>query len=205
MAVNENDNDYNRLEELGGSDFKIAEGQPNIKGWKVKNSAGRKYGEVDELIFNPASRKVRYMVLDLDDNELNLNSRKVLLPIGLAQLHEEDDDVFLPGITLEQLQGLPEYVKDQITPASELRLRNLLAGSGAAGIGDSADYTYHEEGFYEHDHFDEDRFYGKRRPSSSEPFNRTENPELGNRDQRNRSSGLDQPDEDPLNRRDDLL
>ena len=134
MALNENDNDYNRLEELGGSDFEIAEGQSNIKGWKVKNAAGLNCGEVDELIFNPASRKVRYMVLDLNDNEFNLDSKKVLVPIGLATLHENDDEVYLAGITTGQLQGLPEYVEGQSTPASDRRLRNLLTGSGAAGI-----------------------------------------------------------------------
>ena len=206
MAVNENDNDYNRLEELGGSDFEIAEGQPNIKGWEVKNAAGLSCGEVDELIFNPASRKVRYMVLDLDNNEFNLDSKKVLVPIGLATLHEKDDEVFLSGITTGQLQGLPEYVEGQITPATELRLRNMLTGTGAAGMADSGDYTFHEEGFYEHDHFDEDRFYGNRRPLSNRPNpNPGENRDLGNRDQRTGSGDFGKTDGDRLNRGDDLL
>lgn len=205
MATHENDNDYTRLEELGGSDFKIAEGQPNIKGWKVKNSAGRHYGEVDELIFNPASRKVRYMVLDLDDNELNLNSRKVLLPIGLATLHENDDEVFLSGITLEQLQELPEYEIGVITPASELRLRNLLAGTHTAGSADFDEYTSHKEGFYEHDHFDEDKFYGNRRPTSNKPFpSSRENRDIGDRHGAG-SGGSDETNEGRLNRSDDLL
>jgi|SRR5690606_8826696 len=206
MAINENDNDYNRLEELGGSDFEIAEGQPNIKGWKVKNAAGVTCGEVDELIFNPASRKVRYMVLDLDNNEFNLNSKKVLVPIGLATLHENDDEVYLGGITTDQLQGLPEYVEGQITPASELRLRNLLTGTGSSGIADSGDYTLHEEGFYEHDHFDEDRFYGNRRPLSNRPSPNLEgNRDLGNKDQGTGSGGFGKADEDRPNRGDDLI
>ena len=205
MALNENDNDYNRLEELGGSDFEIAEGQSNIKGWKVKNAAGLNCGEVDELIFNPASRKVRYMVLDLNDNEFNLDSKKVLVPIGLATLHENDDEVYLAGITTGQLQGLPEYVEGQITPASELRLRNLLTGTGgAAGIAGSDDYTFHEKGFYEHDHFDEDRFYGNRRPFTNKPLpNQGENRSMGNRDPG--TGGFGKTDEDSFNRRDDLL
>lgn len=166
MAYNEKENDYNHLEELGGSDFEIAEGQPNIKGWDVKNSAGLNCGEVDELLFNPASRKVRYMVVDLDDNELNLRSRKVLIPIGMATLHKKEDYVTLSGITGEQLLELPDYQKGKITPAMESTIRNLLTGTGATGLAESGQYTAHEEGFYDHDHFNEERFYGDRRSSA---------------------------------------
>jgi hypothetical protein len=166
MAYNEKENDYNHLEELGGSDFEIAEGQPNIKGWEVKNSSGLNCGEVDELLFNPASRKVRYMVIDLDDNELHLQSRKVLIPIGMATLHNKEDYVTLSGITTEQLQELPDYHKGKVTPATESSIRNLLTGAGATGFAESGQYTTHEEGFYDHDHFNEERFYGERRTSA---------------------------------------
>ena len=93
MAQNENITDSNRLEELGGSNYEIVDGESNIKGWEVKNAMGKKIGEVDELLFNPQSRSVRYLVVDLDDNELELDEdRKVLIPIGLAELHGEEDE-----------------------------------------------------------------------------------------------------------------
>ena len=169
MASNEKENDYNHLEELGGSDYEIAEGEPNIKGWQVKNSAGMICGEVDELLFNPASRKVRYMVIDLEDNEVNLQSKKVLVPIGIANLHEKEDNVILSGITTEQLQELPDYLKGKITPETESRIRNLLTGVGSTGLGGAGQYTAHKEGFYEHDHFNEEKFYGGRRTSAKDP------------------------------------
>lgn len=53
-------NEYRRLEELGGSDYEIVDGEPHIKGWNIKDSLGAKLGKVHELLFNPASRKVRY-------------------------------------------------------------------------------------------------------------------------------------------------
>jgi len=88
MALDENANSYNHLVELGGSDFEIADGEPNIKGWDVKNQQGLKIGEVDELLFDPKSLKVRYLVVDLDDNELEFEEdKKVLIPIGVAELH----------------------------------------------------------------------------------------------------------------------
>ena len=40
------------MQELGGSDFEIRDGQPNIKGWKVRTDSGERIGEVDELIFD---------------------------------------------------------------------------------------------------------------------------------------------------------
>ena len=76
------------LSELGGSDYEIRDGEPDIKGWDVKNEHGQKLGEVDELLFDPQSRKVRYIILDLADNELGVDvDRKVLIPIGIAKIY----------------------------------------------------------------------------------------------------------------------
>lgn len=167
MASNDN-KDRNRLVELGGSDYKVADGNPNIKNWDVKDGSGRTFGKVDELIFNPASRKVRYMVLDLKGNEFSLDSRHVLIPIGKATLHEKDDDVILSGIRAEQLNGLPAYEKDKdITPAYEKDIRNHFSGTTAAGATTTTTDEHHDDSFYEHDDFNEDRFYGKRRSQGS--------------------------------------
>src|SRR3954469_10855400 len=102
-----NNNKNYHLQELGGSDFEIADGQPNIKGWDVKDESGKKIGEVDELLFDPQSQKVRYLVVDLSGNDFDLDKRDVLVPIGIAELHDEDDDVILPGISATQLNALP--------------------------------------------------------------------------------------------------
>ena len=92
MASDKNLSKYDEhLVELGGSDFEIADGEPNIKGWKVRSPEGLKIGEVDELLFDPGALKVRYLVIDLNKKELNLDDdRKVLVPIGVAELHTGD-------------------------------------------------------------------------------------------------------------------
>ncbi|WP_345949249.1 PRC and DUF2382 domain-containing protein [Mucilaginibacter sp. PAMB04274] len=88
MALEENK--YDHLVELGGSDFEIVDGEPNIKGWDVKNELGQQIGEVDELLFDPQSRSVRYLIVDLDGNKLGLDEdKKVLIPIGLAKLYDD--------------------------------------------------------------------------------------------------------------------
>jgi sporulation protein YlmC with PRC-barrel domain len=141
-------NESERLEELGGSDFKIADGQPNIKGWKVKDTRGQVLGEVEELIFDHTSQKVRYIVLELDGNRVELNSRKVLIPIGLAELHEDDDDVILPNVSDMQLQQLPEYAHEPVTPENESRIREIFSGAGGSADGGtgitSPEYYNHE-------------------------------------------------------------
>src|SRR5688500_10959296 len=105
---------HRRLQELDRSDFEIVEGEPDIRGWDVRNSSGQKIGEVEELILDAQNKKVRYMVVDLDDNELDLDERRVLIPIGLAELDKEDDDVLLPSVTVEHLRALPKYEEDKL-------------------------------------------------------------------------------------------
>jgi hypothetical protein len=178
---------HRRLQELDRSDFKIVDGEPDIRGWDVKNGAGQKIGEVEELIVDAQKKKVRYMVVDLDDNELKLDHRKVLIPIGLAELHKEDDDVLLPAVTVDQLTGLPAYDKDNLDDEAEQRICNTLGrntttlaqhimGSTESHAdhvqvtgNDTARHTTHptkaadkEDAFYQHDYFHDDNLYKHR-------------------------------------------
>src|SRR2546423_401422 len=123
-----------RLEELQSSGFEVVDGQPDIIGWDVKAHSGRKLGEVKDLLFEPQSHKVRYLVIDMDDNQLNLEEdRCVLIPIGIAELYTKTDHkrirdvdpafeaydpaedgnvVFLPNVTAAQINALPLYEKN---------------------------------------------------------------------------------------------
>jgi sporulation protein YlmC with PRC-barrel domain len=150
------------LQELSGSSFEIADGQPDIRGWNVKDFNGRKIGEVDELIFDENSRRVRYMVVDLDGNDLDLGDREVLVPIGFVQLHEKDDDVILPLVSRNQLMALPDYEEDGITPELEQRVRTIFTGSGQESDTTVNTGSRRDEQFYEHEHFDDRKLYRKR-------------------------------------------
>jgi hypothetical protein len=87
MALEENKHDH--LVELGGSDYEIVDGEPNIKGWDVKNELGEPIGKVDELLFDQQSRQVRYLIVELDQ-KLGLDDyKKVLVPIGIAELYKD--------------------------------------------------------------------------------------------------------------------
>lgn len=164
MATESNSRDR-RLQELGDSDFEVADGQPDIRGWDVKDASGRRIGEVDDLIFDTQSRKVRYIKLDLEGNVLDLEPRDVLVPIGLAQLHDDDDDVILNNVTADQLRALPEYDDDNLDSDFESGIRRVFGGvggtvaaTGAALTGD----TDRDTDFYNHEHFNDENLYGNR-------------------------------------------
>ena len=53
---------HRRLQEMDRSDFEVVDGEPDIRGWDVKNANGQKIGEVEELIVDAQEKKVRYMV-----------------------------------------------------------------------------------------------------------------------------------------------
>jgi PRC-barrel domain len=162
-----------RLERLKKSGFEIVEGQPDITGWNVRSRSGKKVGEVDDLLFDPHNRKVRYLILDLDDNELGIaGDRKVLIPIGIAELYtksghyehntadpaftsydpaNDGNVVYLPSVGAEQLDMLPLFEEGRLSPHIEMAIRKILESG--------ADTTYEEDEFYRHEHFNDDRFY----------------------------------------------
>jgi hypothetical protein len=46
--------------------FKVAEGDPDVRGWDVLGADGRKMGEVDELLVDTRGLRVRYLDVTLD-------------------------------------------------------------------------------------------------------------------------------------------
>jgi sporulation protein YlmC with PRC-barrel domain len=149
-----------RLIELDRSDFTIVKGDPDIRNWDVRNTAGRRIGKVDELIIDKMKRKVRYMVVDLGKNDLDLDKRKVMIPIGLAELHRDDDDVILPQVETGQVALLPEYEKGRLNGDVERKIcytlgRKVETQHGTEGMEPDPE-------FYSHDYYNDDNLYRHR-------------------------------------------
>ncbi|HEY9516566.1 MAG TPA: DUF2382 domain-containing protein [Gemmatimonadaceae bacterium] len=142
-------------------DFTVAEGNADPRGWEVLAN-GAKVGEVDTLIADLNVLKVRYLDVELDDEITGRKDRHVLIPIGAARLDDDNDRVLLDAVTPEILVGLPSYRSgDPITRDYENSLRESITGAPIAATRAGRDY-------YEHEHFDENRFFGKRgRPQES--------------------------------------
>ena len=152
-----------RLQELKGSDYKIVDEQPDIKGWPLYNSEHQKLGKVEDLLFDPQMKKVRYIIADLDGSSLDFDDKEVLIPIGIAELHEKDDEVIIPGITASQLKALPEYNDDlDVTDSDEQTIMSVFSGGATTGALAGANSDR-----YSHAHFDDQNLYRHRNKQST--------------------------------------
>ena len=121
-----NKNKYYRLQELDHSNFEIVKGEPDIRGWDVRYKNGEKIGSIEELILDTKAKKIRYMVVDLDENELRLEHRKIFIPIGFAELDNQHDDVLIPNVSIDQLCRLPDYKRNSLTPDLERSISSVF-------------------------------------------------------------------------------
>ena len=62
-------------------DFKIAEGEPDIRGWEVRTLAGTDVGQVDDLLIDPHRGEVVMLDIDLNDSDQHVH-----IPIRGVQL-----------------------------------------------------------------------------------------------------------------------
>ncbi len=122
-----------RLHDL--HDYKVAHGDPHVRGWHVKTADGQEAGKVDDLIVDTEAMQVRYLDVELDKKTLKLNEdRHVLLPIGDAQLDEHEDEVRLGAMTASQLTALPPYRPgDAIAPGASPRAEDAQQFYGKRG------------------------------------------------------------------------
>lgn len=144
-------------------DFKVAEGDPDVRGWDVVLGDGTRIGEVDRLLVDPHAMKVRYLDVDLDNGLLDDgDERHVLVPIGSARLDRDDDRVLVDGLTRVEVRTLPEYRHAQLTHEDELLVRRQW-DRGYTGVGSDPD-------FYNHRLYDDHSFYGPRRVNTERQY-----------------------------------
>ena len=161
-------NEMDRVVPLGQlDDFKVAEGDPDVRGWQVVASDGRKIGEVDELLIDTNAMKVRYLDVEVENGLMAEPDRHVLVPIGYARLDRSGDRVMVDNIASTDLRTMPAYDQSPVTRDYETTVRNSFLG-GAATTGAAAGGTTHEHDFYTHDSFNDNRFYGRGTENASE-------------------------------------
>jgi len=163
-----------RLRELHSSGYEIVDGQPNIIGWSIRDNANHKIGVVDDLLFDAEQQKVRYIIANLKDNDFDLDKRKVLVPIGVAKLHENKDDVVLSSISAWQLRALPTYNK-RLTDSDEDEIFTVFSTTTQAPQQGMGQQYQRPQNFYEQSQFNHDNLFESRRvgPQSGEPINRS--------------------------------
>lgn len=134
-------------------DFKIADGNPDVRGWEVLASDGQTIGTVKNLLVDTRVMKVRY--LEMATAAGQGGGRRVLIPIGYARLDRGSDRVLVDELRSTDVAGLPSYGNQPLTRDDETTLRQRFDTSY------STPPVAHND-FYEHKHFDDQRFYGRR-------------------------------------------
>ena len=146
-------------------DFEVADGYPDPRGWRVLTADGTEVGKVHDLIVDTGTMRTRYLDVKLDHDKLaTAGTRRdddwdALIPVGSAQLAENDDEVMLPSLSTTQLAALPVFEHGEITRDYE---NSVLAGVGGAAAG--AAVTTNRD-YYDRQHFDDRRFFGRQAPS----------------------------------------
>lgn len=144
-----------RLRDL--TEFEVADDNPDVRGWSVRGSDGQQFGQVYELIVELEALKVRYLDVLLDPALTTSDQeRHILLPIGVAALDEEADNIFVPSLNVSSVLEYPPFVEIQITRAyEEAMLRSLQLPATTATPAAN---------FYHQDSYDSQRFYRRQKP-----------------------------------------
>jgi uncharacterized protein (TIGR02271 family) len=118
------------LDQLDG--YRVADDDPDVRGWEVISADGRRIGAVDQLLVDEAAMKVRYLDVDVDD-ALVAGDRHVLVPIGYARLEEGGRRVFVDSLASTQVTTLPAYAHGPVARDMDTDVRGPFAGMPPAG------------------------------------------------------------------------
>ncbi len=140
-------------------DFKVADGNQDVRGWDVRAQNGEKIGEVKDLLVDTDALRARYLDVELDGGMFG-SSRRVLVPVGIATLDESDEAVRV-SLSRDGLADYPAYDGSSLTRDYETSLRDRIGSAGLAGTGATAGTE--RPNFYDDEVYDDRSFVGSRR------------------------------------------
>ncbi|MES2522513.1 MAG: PRC-barrel domain-containing protein [Gemmatimonadota bacterium] len=131
--------------------LRVADGDPDIRGWHLHMADGEKVGTIRDLVVDTRRMTVRYVEARIDREALNSSDdRPVLIPIGCAKLDDGNDRVVL-NPTIVDPRALPRYDRSIMSDPA----------SGSAVSREHARLLH--EIFPEARDVDQGRFFGDRR------------------------------------------
>ena len=129
---------------------KVADGEPDVRGWEVRTLGGREIGTIEDLLVDPERGEV--VMLDIDVKE---SDRHSIVPIRVAQIDRSRKTVVIDSAEVRGADDLPSLRRNQ--PISE---------QDAAQFGQRYERAYGDRGW------DDDRDYHVREASEDVRFRR---------------------------------
>jgi sporulation protein YlmC with PRC-barrel domain len=137
------------------SDFQVAEGYRDIRGWHVLSSNGQDVGKVHDLLVDLDGMRTRYLDVRLHSSFAAAEGdRDVLVPIGSAQT-DEGRSVVTVGIPADRISLLPAFDHRTLHRSLESEIRRHFSLAEAATAAAPA-------AFYDHAGYDDRHIFSRR-------------------------------------------
>jgi hypothetical protein len=108
------------LSELSG--FRVVRGQPELVGWALDDVDGEHVGTIRDLLVEPAARKARYVVVELEEPR-----RTTAIPVGYVSADPDGTRATTVALDREDVRLLPPY-EPPMTREEENRLQAAIEG-----------------------------------------------------------------------------
>jgi sporulation protein YlmC with PRC-barrel domain len=118
-SVGPNPRQASELRRLGDLNYKVADGEPDIRGWTVYASTGRELGKVDDLLVDVDAGEV--VMLDVD---LRREDRHTLAPLRAAWIDHATKRVVLDAREVETDERLPAFARSGTLSDAEVQRFN---------------------------------------------------------------------------------
>ncbi|KAM3094743.1 PRC and DUF2382 domain-containing protein [Phormidesmis sp. 146-35] len=100
----------------------------DLKNFSVYADGNDKVGSVHDILVDAQDGRIRYFVVDTG---FWVFGKKVLLPVGCANVDNSDNRIYVSGMTKEQVEELPNYDElDKIDYNYEEQVRNVYRPIG---------------------------------------------------------------------------
>ena len=164
-------------------DFDLPDDVPDPRGWDARSVDGTKIGEVDDLLFDTAERRIRYIEVALDRKiAKDVGRDYALIPIGQARMNDDSDDVIV-DLSMTDIAAAPRYDRTTLSRDYETSLRSWLRErkSDVRSVARGDTTTSRDAGFYASPEYDDRRFFSRGDRETSGAADRARTTGVGDR------------------------
>ena len=114
--------------------FRIADGEPDIRGWITVAHDGYRIGRVHDVILDLATGQVRHLEIRLDrDVAGRAQTDRLVIPIAALEVSASRRQVHLRGVRRDELVDAPQFGAAPIGEREERWLRRFYRCDRIAG------------------------------------------------------------------------